>query len=114
MIRETKQKLLVGMLCLAALLSGRLAQANSGLDILKVADVKSGLVVHLGCGDGTLTADLLVNERYLVHGLDTESRNVDSATNVKSRRSKSIHWLPRQRRPFAPFLRFGIKNENGS
>jgi outer membrane protein assembly factor BamB len=86
MIRETKRKLLVGMLCLAALLSGRLAQAYSGLDILKVADVKGGLVVHLGCGDGTLTADLLVNERYLVHGLDTDRKNVERARqHIQSR-----------------------------
>ena len=79
MIRETKQTFLVGTLCLALLLCGRLAQAQSARDLLEAAGVKGGLVVHLGCGDGTLTADLLAGDRYLVQGLDTDPNNVERA-----------------------------------
>ena len=47
--------------------------------ILESAGVDGGLVVHLGCGDGKLTAALRANDRYLVHGLDADGRNVARA-----------------------------------
>ena len=47
--------------------------------ILAAAGVRGGLVVHLGCGDGTLTAALRANERYLVHGLDPDAAHVAAA-----------------------------------
>jgi hypothetical protein len=37
------------------------------------------LVVHLGCGDGQLTAALCANNRYLVHGLDADAKNIVAA-----------------------------------
>jgi len=40
---------------------------------------KGGIVVHLGCGDGGKTAQLLVNARCIVHGLDRNTSNVDKA-----------------------------------
>jgi outer membrane protein assembly factor BamB len=40
--------------------------------ILKAADIKGGLIVHIGCGDGKLTAALYANENYLVHGLEKD------------------------------------------
>ncbi|MHC4519349.1 MAG: class I SAM-dependent methyltransferase, partial [Planctomycetota bacterium] len=48
-------------------------------DFLEAAGVTGGLVVHVGCDDGKLTADLRVNDRYVVHGLDTGSGSVDAA-----------------------------------
>jgi SAM-dependent methyltransferase len=41
--------------------------------------VKGGLVVHLGCGDGALTAALRANDSYLVHGLDADAADVERA-----------------------------------
>ena len=41
--------------------------------------VKGGLIVHIGCGDGKLTAALHSGEEYLVHGIDPEQANVDEA-----------------------------------
>ena len=41
--------------------------------------VKGGLVVHLGCGDGKATVALRANERFVVHGLDTDPVNVAQA-----------------------------------
>ena len=38
-----------------------------------------GLVVHLGCGDGTRTARLGQGESCLVHGLDTDAAKVAAA-----------------------------------
>ena len=48
-------------------------------DILSATGVKGGLIVHLGCGDGKLTAALRVDDSYLVHGLDADARNVEGA-----------------------------------
>ena len=47
--------------------------------IIDATGVKGGLVVHLGCGDGKLTAALPRGERYLVHGLDRDAGNVAAA-----------------------------------
>ncbi len=47
--------------------------------IIALAGTSGGLVIHLGCGQGDLTAALRPNERYTVHGLDTDARNVEVA-----------------------------------
>jgi len=53
--------------------------------ILDATGAKGGLVVHIGCGDGKLTAALRVNDSYLVHGLDTKAKNVEKAReHIKS------------------------------
>jgi outer membrane protein assembly factor BamB len=41
--------------------------------------VTGGLVVHIGCGDGKLTAALRANENMVVQGLDTDANNVRAA-----------------------------------
>ncbi len=55
--------------------------AEQGLaqEILAASGIKGGVVVHLGCGDGKLTAALHANSSYLVHGLDTDAANVAKA-----------------------------------
>jgi outer membrane protein assembly factor BamB len=53
--------------------------AQTAADIIKESGVQGGLVIHLGCGDGTLTAGLHLNERYLVQGLDRDPANVAKA-----------------------------------
>ena len=52
---------------------------SRGAEILAGCGVRGGLVVHLGCGQGKLTADLATGESYLVHGLDTRAANVRQA-----------------------------------
>ena len=47
--------------------------------ILQAAGVKGGLIVHLGCGDGRLTAALRAGDAYVVHGLDADAANIDKA-----------------------------------
>lgn len=47
--------------------------------ILSATGVKGGLIVHIGCSDGKLTALLRANDRYLVHGLDKDPDAVDRA-----------------------------------
>lgn len=47
--------------------------------IVSGAGVAGGLVVHVGCGDGTLTAALRVGDSWIVHGLDEDAKNVAAA-----------------------------------
>jgi len=59
--------------------------ADSAEAILQAAGVKGGLIVHLGCGDGRLTAALHANESYVVHGLDADAANIEKArTHIRS------------------------------
>jgi len=55
------------------------AGADPAGEIITAAGVKGGLVVHVGCGCGTLTSSLRVNDSYLVQGLDTDPANVAKA-----------------------------------
>jgi len=48
-------------------------------EILDAANVKGGLIVHIGCGDGRLTAALRGGDRCLVQGLDTNADAVQGA-----------------------------------
>jgi len=56
-----------------------LAAGASASEILEVSGVKGGLVVHLDCGDGRLTAELARNGAYVVHGLETDPVEVQKA-----------------------------------
>lgn len=47
--------------------------------ILEASGVRGGLVVHLGCGDGELTAALRAGDGYLVHGLERDRAKVTKA-----------------------------------
>jgi outer membrane protein assembly factor BamB len=48
-------------------------------NIFDETGISGGFVVHLGCSNGKLTAALGTGESYLVHGLDTEAKNVETA-----------------------------------
>jgi len=66
------------MLCVVLLLAVSLnadAAANAE-EILAETGTSGGLVVHLGCGDGRVTAALGVGDGFLVHGLDTDPKQV--------------------------------------
>jgi len=53
------------------------ANAADAKGILSATGVTGGLVVHVGCGNGDLTAALRANAAYVVQGLDTDAANVD-------------------------------------
>ena len=54
-------------------------RAQDAKSILDASGVQGGLVVHLGCGDGRLTAALRATDSYTVHGLDADESNVAAA-----------------------------------
>ncbi|MBN2290891.1 MAG: PQQ-binding-like beta-propeller repeat protein [Pirellulales bacterium] len=53
--------------------------AESAETILKETGVTGGLIVHVGCGDGKLTATLHAADHFLVHGLDRDAAKVGQA-----------------------------------
>ena len=53
--------------------------AEQAKQVLDATGVQGGLIVHVGCGDGKLTAALHANDSYLVHGLDADAANVAAA-----------------------------------
>ncbi|MHC4178713.1 MAG: outer membrane protein assembly factor BamB family protein, partial [Planctomycetota bacterium] len=57
----------------------RSAEQDLARSILQATGIKGGLIVHLGCGDGTLTAALRANDSYLVHGLATAADDLAMA-----------------------------------
>ena len=56
---------------------GQEASAGLARDLLGRSDVSGGLVVHLGSGDGVLTAALCAGESFLVHGLERDPTEVE-------------------------------------
>jgi len=66
-------------ICLVLLALASAPVFGGAVDLAKSSGVQGGIIVHLGCGDGAETARLLLNERYLVHGLDASAANVAAA-----------------------------------
>ncbi len=76
-----------GFAVAAVLFCGLLSSPSSADDsaakeaeaILQASGVRGGLVVHLDCGDGRVTASLCANDRTVVQGLDGDAENVAAA-----------------------------------
>jgi outer membrane protein assembly factor BamB len=55
------------------------ADTTQGRAILELANYRGGLIVHIGCGDGRLTAALHTGDEALVQGLDADAAKVAEA-----------------------------------
>jgi len=84
--------------------------------ILDAAGVQGGLVVHLGCGDGKLTAVLRAGDSYTVQGLDADARNVEAARrHIRSLGlygAVSVELLSGKRLPYVDNLVKLVVSEN--
>jgi len=73
----------VFLFCVSCIVSVVIAQPmiseQQARRILDATNIKGGLIVHIGCGDGKLTAALHAGDSYLVHGLDTDAQAVQTA-----------------------------------
>jgi outer membrane protein assembly factor BamB len=56
--------------------------AQSPEQLLAASGVRGGLIVHVGCGDGSATAALAASERCVVQGLDRSPANVVAARRL--------------------------------
>ena len=89
MCERTQRIAIISMMLLTVITGWTRAAASPeksvARKILRVAGVQGGLVVHLGCDDGKLTAALRTNDRYVVHGLGTQPSKIQKArTYIKS------------------------------
>ena len=69
---------------LMLILAGYFASVASASDdapdeLIKMAGVKGGLIVQVGCGDGSLAGELRTSDSYIVHALDVDAAKVDRA-----------------------------------
>ncbi|MFO7901738.1 MAG: class I SAM-dependent methyltransferase [Pirellulaceae bacterium] len=67
------------LLLLCGTLHAAMPDAKLATEILNEAGVKGGLIVHVGCGDGTVTAALHRNDGCLVHGLTVDDGKMERA-----------------------------------
>ncbi len=72
------KKLILSVVCLV-LISASPAFAGIASHLIDRSDVKGGLVVHIGCGDGKLTAELRADDSYIVQGLDLDPVKIRQA-----------------------------------
>ncbi|MCX7887914.1 MAG: hypothetical protein N3B01_11760, partial [Verrucomicrobiae bacterium] len=64
-----------GLLVFAALARASLG-ATLAAEAIENTGVKGGLIVHLGCGDGKLTAALRTSPGFIVQGLDADRKKM--------------------------------------
>ena len=74
-----KQHLITRLIACCMLLVSTDAGGQSVGKILQGTGTQGGVIVHLGCGDGTLTTALRAGTAYVVHGLDADPENVRKA-----------------------------------
>ena len=70
---------LLTMPCILSEANAQQAAQDQAEQILTAAGIKGGLVVHIGCGDGHLTAALRANDSFLIHGLDIDVDSIKKA-----------------------------------
>jgi outer membrane protein assembly factor BamB len=59
--------------------------ATPAKQLVDATGVQGGIIVHIGCGDGRLTAALRINDRFTVHGLDADpSKVVEARRHIQS------------------------------
>lgn len=64
--------LVAGFLLAASLACDSVCAEQTAKQILDTADINGGLIVHVGCGDGNVTAALHANDSCTVQGLDED------------------------------------------
>ena len=84
------------------------AKSKRAEQILDESGVEGGFIVHIGCGNGRLTAALCANDSYLVHGLDANAKNIQWARkHIKSQNlygRVSVEQFKGNRLPYADNL----------
>jgi outer membrane protein assembly factor BamB len=60
--------------------------ADAARHILTESNIRTGVIVHLGCGDGKLTVELANGNQALVQGLDRDATRVQAARDQISRK----------------------------
>ena len=69
----------LGMLLTTTVVGALAGPADEAEQIASLAGFHGGLVIHVGCGDGKLTAALRLAENCVVQGLETDAKRVQRA-----------------------------------
>jgi outer membrane protein assembly factor BamB len=64
--------LVIGLLFPVSSLCAGNSYEQTAKQILDASGIQGGLIIHLGCGDGKLTAAFHTNDRYIVQGLEAD------------------------------------------
>ena len=72
MIMKRRLEVLLMLACYLAVGATAADPQATAAQVLETTGVKGGLIVHVGCGDGKLTATLRANDGFIVQGLDAD------------------------------------------
>jgi len=81
-MRTTLYRIVLFLVCpigVPAAADVHLSESPSAEKVVRAVDLLGGLVVHVECGDGKLTASLPTCENVVVQGLDSSATAVDAA-----------------------------------
>ena len=70
---------LMGLLCFHSERIAFATPSSTAKQIRETSGFEGGLVIHLGCSDGKLTAALGMDSNHIVHGLDRDPEQVKKA-----------------------------------
>jgi len=70
---------LVVIPCILSAANAQQTAQDQAEQILTATGIKGGLVVHIECGNGHLTAALCTNDSFLIHGLDADADSIKKA-----------------------------------
>ena len=69
----------LGILLATTVAAALAGPADEAEQIASLAGFHGGLVIHVGCGDGKLTAALRLADNCVVHGLEVDAKRVETA-----------------------------------
>ncbi len=99
---------LIALSWVAACAAGSATSVPAGENPFTTTLTRGGIVVHIGCGDGELTATLRGRDRVVVHGLDSDPANVREARSLLRERGLygpvSVAKFDGERLPYADDL----------
>jgi len=93
--REQARPPVAGAICtllavwVGAAAGGTPASGEHAADVLRIAEFRGGLIVHLGCGEGRLTAKMGEGGGRIVQGLDANAEHVAKAREYVASRGLS-------------------------
>jgi outer membrane protein assembly factor BamB len=84
--KRTAILIAASLVCICLLVTSLAVQGptpeKQAQSILEATGFHGGLIVHLGCGEGQLTAALCRGPAYQVHGLDSDAASIQRAREV--------------------------------
>lgn len=98
--------------------AGETSTADQAAAILNASGIPGGMAIHLGCGNGQLTAALAANGKFTVQGLDADAANVAAARRYIAQQGNygpvSVERLTGTKLPYANDLINLVVDQSGA